>query len=218
MKGVGRGQPDRAGVPDLAGAIMCRLDERALFVSRRRRAWVKVARLTGMALGCAAAVGVAAIQTQRWTDSWRAEQERTLGPLVATTASRAQESIVSVAEIGTPGQSWVVAVLPSALPAERAWAESLPLGIAGGTAAARPAAWTWEPAVRAAAQLPQSAAANSLVDGYLRRRDRGGAGAGTDWAASTNLRFIRALSLTEIPGSGAANWSGSAYTPAENPR
>ncbi|MFN0012845.1 MAG: hypothetical protein ACKVS8_14520 [Phycisphaerales bacterium] len=203
-------------MPDFTGAIMCRLDERELFVSSRRRVWMKVARLTGMALGCAAVVGVAAIQTQRWTDSWRAEQERTLGPLVATTASRAQESIASVAEIGTPGQSWVVAVLPTTLPVEASPPEGKPLAVAGGTATTRPAAWTWEPAVRAAAQLPQSAAANSLVDGYLRRRDR--AGPGSDWAANTNLRFIRALSLTEIPASGAANWSGSAFTPAENPR
>lgn len=226
------GKPERVALrtPDLSGAILSRLDERQMFLSRRRRAWIRVARVTGLALASGAAIGLAAIQSQRWTAALREEQARALGPLVHSATQRATEGLARVAEIGTPGESWVVADIPSTLPAEAGTnnvtsAILVPSGAAV-SAASRPTLWTWEPAVRAAAQIPQSAAASSLVDGYLRRRDRGASGsmASAEWAASPGFRFIRALSVTDTNdpfGAGSVRtvaWPASSSVLVENPR
>lgn len=213
--------------PDLSGAILSRLDDQQMFLSRRRRAWARVARVTGLALASSAAIGVAAIQSQRWTAALREEQARALGPLVRSATQRAAEGLARVAEIGTPGESWVVASIPAVLPADAATSVGSAIEAPSGAASAsRPALWTWEPAVRAAAQIPQSAAASSVVDGYLRRRDRGGAAstAGGEWAASPALRFIRVLSLADTRdpfGTGSVKtvaWPASSAVQAENPR
>lgn len=214
--------------PDLSEVILSRLDAQQVFLSKRKRAWIKVARITGLGLASAAAIGMAAIQSQRWTAALRDEQARALGPLVQFAAQRASESMARVAEIGTPGESWVIATIPATLPAESPASVQSLVGLPTGAtalASGRARLWTWEPAVRAASQIPQSAAASSLVDGYLRRRDRGGAGASAsaEWAASPSFRFIRALSVTDSKDPyGAAGvrtvaWPASA-APVENPR
>ncbi len=216
-----RGQ--RPAAPDLSGAILGRLDQRRLFVSTRRRAWLGLGRVAGGGCLCALAVGLAGVQAQRWTESLREERARTLGPLVRSAADRAGASLARVAEVGTPGESWLVASLPFSLPPEPSpapgsLAAPAPAG-AGvhGHAPARP--WTWEPAVRAVAQLPQSPAASSLVDGYLRRRDRTPVLGAHDWSATPAARFIRALSVP-APRSRAEPWStGACYaSPGESPR